>query len=345
MKTQNSSTTTPDREIIIGNWVVTLDHHKFSICGNSKSILGIHRHLNPPLKDLLRLLEIGQRWKFIKDFTNAVNLRSDFETRVKIVTPSGSVKWISVTGVLNYKRWGQPVKMVGVIKDVTQKVTEESINLSIVNHELRTPLTIIKLNVQLSIKLLKMSSHADAVKMLYKSEFYVDMMTKILDEYGTNSNLEGQLFKAHFTMFNIGQLIESVVTEMQVIYPEHRFRLKVPENAHVFADKFKIIQVLVNYLTNAVNYSAINGPIQVTAECQENHISVSVKDSGIGLPVGSEIRIFEKFYRGKDNKTSRGHKGLGLYLVKDIIEQHGGTVKAKKEIEKGSSFYFTLPLA
>jgi two-component system CheB/CheR fusion protein len=137
-----------------------------------------------------------------------------------------------------------------------------------------------------------------------------------------------------------------MVTEMKTLYPSHRFSKHSSSPVLVRADKFKLIQVLINYLTNAVNFSPASSQITVNSIRKHSYVEVSIRDQGIGIPDGQHQKIFHKFYRsGQKEVRERSSKGLGLYLVREIIQQHGGTVRVEKGEEKGSVFYFTLPLA
>jgi two-component system phosphate regulon sensor histidine kinase PhoR len=105
-----------------------------------------------------------------------------------------------------------------------------------------------------------------------------------------------------------------------------------------------IDQVISNLIDNAIKYTPSGGKIDVIVEDLGKDIRVSVKDTGIGIPKEDLPRIFERFYRGdKSRSLSLGGVGLGLSIVKHIVEAHGGRVGVESEIGKGSTFYFTLP--
>jgi two-component system sensor histidine kinase VicK len=331
------------REVLSGNWRLSLDMRQLSICPGVRKMLALPEEGRNDLRKVFMMIDSTQRWQLIRDFKVALRNRSSLETEVKITTTKGKVKWIRIQGILNYRRWGTPEKLLGIVEDITQKRTEESTVLSIVNHEMRVPLTIVKLNTQMASKLLMQNKKPDLSRLLNKSEFYINLMGELLEEYSSNKS-NRNLEAGNYSVFNIAKLIGNITTEIRTMYSSHQFVTDIPVEMMVKANKYKIVQVMVNFLTNAVNYSPCSSRIVVGLTADNNDVSVTVQDQGIGLPLGTEEIIFEKFYRGNHNSTmNRKNKGLGLYLVKEIIQQHGGNVKATRADGKGTIFSFTLP--
>jgi two-component system phosphate regulon sensor histidine kinase PhoR len=102
-------------------------------------------------------------------------------------------------------------------------------------------------------------------------------------------------------------------------------------------------QVVVNLLHNAIKFTPRDGNITLSATMVERKIRFSVKDTGIGIPVEDLTRIFERFYK-TDRARSSGGTGLGLAIARHLVEAHGGTIWAESTGEKGSTFYFTIPI-
>ncbi|RSD34896.1 MAG: multi-sensor signal transduction histidine kinase, partial [Methanohalophilus sp.] len=112
----------------------------------------------------------------------------------------------------------------------------------------------------------------------------------------------------------------------------------------VYADKLKIKQVLYNLFSNAIKFTPEKGKIAIDIDYGDEDITISVSDSGIGIPPEEQDKIFESF-RQLDSNSNRQYQGtgLGLALVKKIIEMHGGQIWVESEVGKGSTFKFTLP--
>jgi two-component system sensor histidine kinase KdpD len=105
-----------------------------------------------------------------------------------------------------------------------------------------------------------------------------------------------------------------------------------------------IVNVLLQFLENAAKYSPLEAPIRVSAENSGNQVEVSVADRGPGIEEFEQALIFDKFYRGKDNRYSVQGTGMGLAIARAVVEAHGGKVGVTSQIGQGSVFWFSLPL-
>jgi signal transduction histidine kinase len=145
--------------------------------------------------------------------------------------------------------------------------------------------------------------------------------------------------------FCLNELINEIVNEIQVIEPGCVIHFNPEKNTGVYADRGRIGQVLINFLTNATKYSPTCKDITVSTKINETELQVSVADSGIGISKSDQQKIFQRFYRveGKDEKTFPGF-GIGLFIAAEIIQRHNGKIGVESEPGKGSVFYFSLPL-
>src|SRR5690606_22172877 len=113
----------------------------------------------------------------------------------------------------------------------------------------------------------------------------------------------------------------------------------------VRADKLRIYQVLTNFITNAVKYSPEGSDIEISVKQENKRIVLGVKDSGVGISKQDQIRIFERFFQAtNDSKNGVISLGMGLYISKQIINEHGGKIWVKSKKGAGSTFYFNLPI-
>ncbi|OKS86018.1 sensor histidine kinase [Mucilaginibacter polytrichastri] len=329
----------------VGYWKLMLGANKLTFCSRVRKMLELSRTKESGLWAILKLMPPAQRRSIIFEVQQACLNGANFEKQVKLTTPKGKVKWIRITGILYYRRWGKAEQMIGSIEDMTQKVIEESMSLAIVNHELRTPLTIIKLNVQMLINQFAGTLNKYPIKVLNNVDLHIDSMTQIMEEYLNSPQDDQRMKQLNLTVFDIQELIDVVIGEMKTIHPSYRFYKDSSEPVFVKADKYQIIQVLINYITNAVNFSPACSHIRIRTLFVDNQIEISVHDQGIGIPNGQEQQLFQKYYRC-DQKAVRqkNSKGLGLYVVKKIIQEHEGFVRAERGCEGGSVFYFTLPI-
>src|SRR5262249_53424946 len=120
---------------------------------------------------------------------------------------------------------------------------------------------------------------------------------------------------------------------------------RAPEDAAVFCDTEAVSQILSNLLDNAIKYTPTGGEITVGARPKGDMVEFFVRDSGIGIPEEDLPRLFERFYRvDKARSRELGGTGLGLSIVKHLVAAHNGAARVESVVQKGSTFYFTLPV-
>jgi PAS domain S-box-containing protein len=234
------------------------------------------------------------------------------------------------------------------IEDITERKSLEQQKddfISIASHEIRTPVTVIKAYAQILQKRAADASDqfqaATAGKVNEKADKLMAMVNYLLD----TSQLElGELI-IRKTHFDLVELINESVSELKLI-DDHNFIVKGQKAVAVFADRFRISQLLNNLLNNASKYSPPDRPvtINVTTKPKADLVTVSVRDQGIGIPKSEQRNLFKRFWRAS-SATSRNIAGigLGLHVSKAIITQHDGKIWLKSEKDKGSVFYFSLP--
>src|SRR6185312_2268390 len=145
-------------------------------------------------------------------------------------------------------------------------------------------------------------------------------------------------------IFDISEVVKDTVEGLQASTKRYHIIIKSSGKHRVQADKYRVYQVLVNLITNAVKYSPKAMRIIVRVKKIKHNIVVSVKDFGIGIDQSEQHKIFEKLYQVTDpeEKTFPG-LGLGLYISKQIIERHEGKIWVKSKKRKGATFFFCLP--
>jgi signal transduction histidine kinase len=128
---------------------------------------------------------------------------------------------------------------------------------------------------------------------------------------------------------------------------DRRFHVSVPsEERPINGDRDRLEQVLGNLLENAVKYSPDGSDITVTVEDKGETLLTAVCDRGIGIPADELNQVFERFHRGRQvSSTNYGGLGLGLYITKQIVERHGGSIWVESREGQGTTFYFSLPAA
>jgi len=244
----------------------------------------------------------------------------------------------------------QPIGVVSIFNDITEIRSVERMKtafVSTVSHELRTPLTSIKGFV--STLLADTEGYYDQAT---QREFYqiidteCDRLTRLISDLLNVSRIEaGRALDLNPKPVQLPSLIEKVVTAQKSYTTKHTFKLDIEEDLPaVIADEDKVDQILTNLVSNAIKYSPRGGEVTVAGRKDSNGVAISVRDQGIGIPKDHLLKIFDRFHR-VDNRDARevGGTGIGLYLVKHLVEAHGGRIWVDSEVEKGSTFTFTLP--
>lgn len=244
---------------------------------------------------------------------------------------------------------------VFVFRDITKrKATEERLQendriksefIATASHELRTPLAII----QGYTELLRESEGLSTQQMRDFETIIYDKavaLEKIIDELLDVSRIEsGRPLCLDFVQLDIVDEIRQVVAQFEKEAADHRFSTNLPVTGfNLFADRFKLAQVLENLLNNAVKFSPAGSEIVVSGAVVDDCFQVMVADQGVGIAPEKQAYIFDKFFRVDASNTALSGFGLGLYLVKRIVEAHGGKIWVESALGRGSTFFFTLPI-
>lgn len=246
---------------------------------------------------------------------------------------------------------GEPMGMVAIFNDITDIRGIERMKtafVSTVSHELRTPLTSIKGFI--STLLADTEGYYDHATQL---EFYqiidteCDRLTRLISDLLNVSRIEaGRALDLNPKDVDLKTLIEKAVTVQKSYTDKHSFVLEVDQDLPtIIADEDKCDQILTNLINNAIKYSPEGGQITVSAHLKGDDVLLAVADQGMGMPKEHLPKIFDRFHR-VDNRDTRkvGGTGIGLYLVKHLVEAHDGEIHVESEVGKGSSFIFNLPL-
>ena len=218
---------------------------------------------------------------------------------------------------------------------------------STISHELRTPLTSIKEGTSLLLEGVGGEISEKQRKLLQiisgESNRLIDLVNSSLDL----SKMEAGMMAFHFARADIRPLIQKVAGEIEPLAMAKKIRLQV-ENQEplppVKMDREKILQVLRNFLGNAVKFSLEGGEVRISTSRENGKMKVSVSDTGPGIAKENLGTIFEKFRQGpRENPAAGKGTGLGLAIAKQIIAAHGGEIWAESEPGQGSSFIFVLP--
>lgn len=213
-------------------------------------------------------------------------------------------------------------------------------------HELKTPI----FNIQ-GYLLTLLEGGLDDPKINYdylgRADKNLERLTALVEDLDSISKLEAGREVLKIEKFNLIELCDELFKLFELRAAEKnidlRFNKKYDKPIWVKADKSKILQVLTNLLTNAINYGKEEGFCEIRFFDMSQNILIEVADDGIGVSPDHVSRLFERFYRvDKSRSRHEGGSGLGLAICKHIIESHGQTISARSVLEKGTTFSFTL---
>ncbi len=221
--------------------------------------------------------------------------------------------------------------------------------VSAVSHELRTPLTSIKgyASILLTEKLGKISPVQR--ERLSKIDKHSDRLTALINDLLDLSRIESGRARMEMKPLTLEKVINNALptVETQAEVREIELKVTLPEGiSAVMADEKSLEQIFINLLSNAIKYTREGGEVTVRAVENQNFVQVDVVDTGIGIPEDCLGKVFDEFFRvgGEAMAQTRG-TGLGLALVKRMVEAHRGKVWVESQLGEGSTFSFTLPLA
>ena len=240
--------------------------------------------------------------------------------------------------------------IVAIFNDITEIRSIERMKtafVSTVSHELRTPLTSIKGFICTLLQDVDGFYDAETVH-----EFYViidqecDRLTRLISDLLNVSRIEaGRALDLNPGPVNLPDVVSKVVAAQKSYTNKHEFSVQLEDDLPtIVADNDKVDQILTNLTNNAVKYSPKGGTITVSGKQSNGVIQMAVTDQGMGIPKEHIEKLFDRFHR-IDNRDTRkvGGTGIGLYLVKHLVEAHGGRIWVESEEGKGSSFIFELP--
>ncbi len=217
--------------------------------------------------------------------------------------------------------------------------------LTNVSHELKTPI----FSAQGYVHTLIDGGIDDRdINMLYlqKASRSIDRLIDIVDDLESISRLEAGDLIIEPRTFDIGNLADDVVESLELQAKERNVKLILKdqgEQCYVYADKDLIRQVLVNLIVNSIKYGKRDGQTEIRYQYIGEQVVVDVEDNGIGIEKSHLPRLFERFYRvDKSRSRDQGGTGLGLAIVKHILEAHQQTITVTSEINKGTTFSFSL---
>lgn len=270
----------------------------------------------------------------------------------------GKDRWVGVSNTPIFDENHEILQCVGVIRDITalkELEIAKSEFVSIASHELRTPLTII--NGYLSLLLngdlgdpSDVGSRVQQLNVIGKVYKETQRLTNLVEELLNVSRIEEGRLKLHLKKVSLEDLVREVAFELQPLAASEGITMSLDLDVAAgrklaLVDRDKMKQVLVNLIDNAIKYNRAKGKVLIRTKLVGDKVQITVEDNGFGIPTALQTKIFSKFQQvpGSYIKENKG-TGLGLFIVKSLVEMHNGEVGVKSNPGSGSKFFFSLPI-
>lgn len=304
------------------------------------------------LVDWKKLVHPQEQAVFLEKWQSSLQTGSGFEMELRIRNKDGNYLWHLSRAEAVKGESGEILMWIGTNTEIQRLKEEEKRKgdfLKMVSHELKTPVTSIKGYVQLLLSILRKDENLPASSLpitpsLERIDNQIVRLTRLISEMLDLSRLEENKLELQKEKFSINDLVEQTVQDIKLTNTQHQMEIFHSCRAQVFADRDRIGQVLINFITNAIKYSPESQYIEIHILREgKDKVAVSVRDKGIGIEEKDQKHIFQRFYRieGESEDTYSGF-GIGLYLANEIIQRHKGEIVVESQKGKGSNFSFVL---
>lgn len=343
-KTRTLLNSLPDGAILLNHkqQIILVNHQAEKILGIKEnkilSTKNIGSFTHPSYQNLYKILTLGKE------------SGSFSQEEITLEKPRKMVLQVMTAPIAQDKKQLGFLKMIRDITHEKEVDTMKSELISIVSHQLRTPLSAVKWGIKMLLDGDAGEVSKEQKDILAKGYRSNERMIHLVNDLLNISRIEEGKFQYKFAASSIENLVDTTIKEFSYFLEEKQISLKYQKGEKpappVWMDLTKIHVVLQNLLSNAINYTPTGGEIIINLKAQDPFIEVSIKDNGMGIPENQKSSLFQRFFRA-DNaiRTQTEGSGLGLFIARNIIENHKGRVWAESEENKGSTFYFTLPIA
>lgn len=289
-----------------------------------------------------------------QNFESQIARKEEFIDEFRVVLPDEQLRWIAARGRVICDEQGNPVKVIGVNYDISdRKQSEEALKeadrrkdrfLAALGHELRNPLNAL----YHSLALLKQATDRDRLDRIREiMERQARLLTGLIDDLLDASRLAYDKIQLDYEPVNLVLILQEVREDCRTDITQKNIQcnLQLPDDeVWVNGDRTRLAQAFTNVLYNAIKFSNEGDGIEITLECTEQKVTVAIADSGIGMTPEALDRIFIPFSQEENSRKQSGGLGLGLALTRGLIEMHQGQIWATSEgLEQGSQIHIELP--
>jgi signal transduction histidine kinase len=261
---------------------------------------------------------------------------------------NGGTVSVGITYAPLFDRESGLVNIIANVRDITRFREADEVKstfISVISHELKTPVALIKGYADTLRREDACWDPETTQESLTVIVEEADRLNQLIDNLLDASRLQAGALPLEMDQVALDALAERAARRFQVQTQAHTITARFPRDFPVVeGDPGRLEQVLNNLVSNAIKYSPGGGDIEIGGRVLPEGVVVTVSDQGVGIPIEEHSRVFERFYRGARERHQRTPgAGLGLYLVKAIVEAHGGRVWVESDPEEGTVFSFSIP--
>jgi PAS domain S-box-containing protein len=280
----------------------------------------------------------------LKSWITALKTKTLYQVEFRLRRKDGQYRW-HLARALPFKVNDAVVKWLGTNTDIEDRKKLEQQKdefISIASHELKTPLTSLKAYLQLMER--SAANIGVPNKFVVNSIQQLKRLEKLVGDLLDVSKISAGRITYTMGVFDIAEMITEVVESVQLSNSKHQLQIESNPSAELEGDRYRLEQVLTNFLTNAIKYSPDSDKVLIRSVIRDNEIVVAVEDFGIGIEKENLDKLFERFYRVDNTAMKYDGLGLGLYVSAEILTRHKGNFWIESEPGQGSTFYFGLPV-
>lgn len=275
---------------------------------------------------------------------------SSQKKQIEVLTKSGQNVVLAITDSQLIPPGSDTVQVALVFRDVTEEVAVRRLRsyfLANISHEFRTPLSTLIASLEMLLNEQEAFTLDEVRQLLRPTHVSLLNLQTLIDNLLESSSIEAGQFTLRFRTFHIHEAIENGINIAQPLLERRSQTLSLaesPELPEIEGDPARLTQVMVNLIINASKYSPIGQPIELQLAQREAVLFVGVGDRGPGIPQAERGNLFHRFVRLGSGAQEQYGIGLGLYVVKTVVEAHGGQVGVSDRPRGGSLFWFEIPL-
>jgi PAS domain S-box-containing protein len=327
-------------EEIVGTEQLIADNRFLALCG-------LPANRQPSIREFISIIHPDDREYFLRERQQVLHLGGEFEFEYRVIGQTGcKPRWVECHGKALESADGSGNKrVIGVLRETTRRHQADEFQklaAGVIAHDLRSPLSAIKLASQLIEREPLPASAVNKVHVVVRT---VDRMVKMGERLLLYSQAEfggGLPLERGFT--DLEQICYDTIGDVQTSHPGAQIRFKAEGDCRGIWDRTRLAEVASNLVGNAVKHGEAGQPIYVLATDEGAEVVLRVRNLGQPIPAESIPTIFEPFHHGRNHRGSGDDSfGLGLYIVREIVNAHGGTVEVSSSAAAGTTFIVRLP--